>query len=713
MCPRGGGEGRPAVGISRGHVAAVVALGALALTAVVVLSTGDPHPSIATVFLLAAGLVAAVGCFIRARGSAGPRRRAWSMLAVAATTAAAGNGVVAVLVGGSLGGPAVDATIGVALLIAIVGILLFPQEKLSRTEALTRILDGVVGGCAALIIASALVYSQLLASTQGGGLERAVVLVIPVLDVIVVTAAASQLLRADEVDRPALALLMVGFFCYAVGDLHYAVLDAEGSYVFGTWTDLGWILGYLTIAVATAVPGRAAQRERRQRPGGIASTGAVFAIILGAGVIQIVAGVPRDVRTGTGMLWLVLVMSAAARQMLLISENHSLRRGLERTVDAQTADLRHLLRERSALIDSVGDGIYAVDREGRITLMNRSAREMLGLDGELDRTTHAHTLFHTDLEGAADPLAACYITEAVQLGSTTASEDDVYVRGDGVRLEVEITASPILEDDGSVSGAVVAFRDATQRREVERMKRQFLSVVGHELRTPLTAIQGSLQMLDDGVAGPLPAPGPRLLRMATENSERLGRLVNDILDVERLSSGQMPMQIVPHRVDALVADGLGAVDALADARCIRVTAAADDSVVVADEGRFGQVITNLVGNALKFSEPGTEVRVTADGTGDEVVVGVHDQGRGIPEAQIEAIFERFRQVDSSDVRREGGMGLGLAITREIVHQMKGRIWVTSEVGVGTTFWFTLPRSVGTSAGGSDAASAASSTSTEE
>ena len=701
------------VGISRGNVTALVALGALALTAVVMLSTGDAHPGVATVFLLAAGVVAAVGCTIRARGSTGPRRRAWSLLAVAATTAAAGNGVVAVLVGGSLGGPAVDATVGIALLIAIVGILLFPQEKLSRVEATTRILDGVVGGCAALIIASALVYSQLLASTEGGGLDRAVVLVIPVLDVIVVTAAASQLLRADEVDRPALALLMVGFFGYAIGDLHYAVLDAEGSYVFGTWTDLGWILGYLMIAVATAVPGRGGRPGRRQRPGGIASTGAVFAIILFAGVIQIVAGVPRDVRTGTGLLWLLLVVAAAARQMLLISENHSLRRGLERTVDAQTADLRHLLRERSALIDSVGDGIYAVDRGGRITLMNRSAREMLGLDGDLDRTTHAHTLFHTDLEGAEDPLAACYITEAVQLGRTTASEDDVYVRGDGVRLEVEITASPILEDDGSVSGAVVAFRDATQRREVERMKRQFLSVVGHELRTPLTAIQGSLQMLDDGVAGPLPAPGPRLLRMATENSERLGRLVNDILDVERLSSGQMPMQIVPHRVDALIADALGAVDALADARCIRISSAADDSVVVADEGRFGQVITNLVGNALKFSEPGTEVRVTADATGDDVVVGVHDQGRGIPEAQIEAVFERFRQVDSSDVRREGGMGLGLAITREIVHQMNGRIWVTSEVGVGTTFWFTLPRAVGTGVGGHDAAPAAPGMSTEE
>lgn len=704
--------------VSRGHVTAVLALGGLALVAVVLLTSGDPQPAIATVFLLAAGAVAALGCAIRAARSTGPRRRAWAMLTAAALIAAAGNGVVGVLVGGSLGQPAVDATVGIALLCAIGGILLFPQQKLSRVEATTRILDGVVGGCAALIIASALVYSQLLASAGGSAFERSLVLVIPVLDVIVVTAAASQLIRADEVDRPALALLMVGFFSYAVGDLHYAVLDAEGSYDFGTWTDLGWILGYLVIAVATVVPAGVDRGRRQKRPGGIVSTGAVFAIILGAGVLQIVAGVPRDIRTGTGLLWLVLVLAAAARQMLLIAENHVLRRSLERTVDAQTADLRHLLQERSALIDSVGDGIYAVDRDGLITLMNRSARDMLGRVGASDRSAHAHTLFHTDLEDAADPLAACYITEAIELGLTTASEDDVYVRADGSHLEVEITASPILEDDGSVSGAVVAFRDATQRREVERMKRQFLSVVGHELRTPLTAIQGSLQMLDDGVAGELPAPGPRLLRMATDNSERLGRLVNDILDVERLSSGQMPMQLVPHRVDALLVGALGALDALGESRGIRLAAAADESVVVADEGRFGQVITNLVGNALKFSDPGTEVRVTADGSDDEVVVGVHDQGRGIPAAQVEAVFERFRQVDSSDVRREGGMGLGLAITREIVHQMNGRIWVTSEVGVGTSFWFTLPRATGVAGadvdpGSGDTVSAAPSTSTEE
>lgn len=715
---------------SRGPIWVALTLVGVVVASVATLGLGGPQPEVASVLLVAAGAAAAVGCVVRARSSAGTRRRSWLLLAGAAAVAVVGNAVVS-LVGDSLDTVSVDVTVGVALLLAIGGVLSFPRRRPTGVEAVTRVLDGLVGGSAALILASALVYSRLLAATDGGTVEQVAVLVIPVLDVVLVTVVASQWAQADATDRPTLALLALGFLCYTIGDLNYAVDLARGAYEFGTWRDLGWIVGYLVIALAAVVPPGARELPGRRRGSSPYGTAVIFAVILGAGVVQVFSGVPRDVQVGTGVLWLLLLVAAAARQILLTAENDGLRRGLERTVDAQTADLRHLLQERSVLIDSVGDGIYAVDVEGRVTLMNRAARELLAVEGEIDRSRHAHDLFHTTTDAGNDPLAGCYITEAITQGLTAASENDVYRRSDGTLLEVEITASPIHEDDGTVSGAVVAFRDATQRRQVERMKEQFLSVVSHELRTPLTAIRGSLGMLDEGIVGPLAEPGPRLLRMASENTERLGRLVNDILDVERLTSGHVTMNLHPHAVGELLCDALDAVTPLAESRGIALavdsagagagtgadvgagpgpdagplggepaesrTPPALDVEVLADAGRFGQVVTNLVGNALKFSEAGTTVTLTADPgsdptTGADVVLfGVRDQGRGIPHGQLAAVFERFRQVDSSDVRREGGMGLGLAITREIVHQMGGRIWVTSEAGKGADFWFTLPR----------------------
>ena len=272
----------------------------------------------------------------------------------------------------------------------------------------------------------------------------------------------------------------------------------------------------------------------------------------------------------------------------------------------------------------------------------------------------------------------------------SSAEEDTYLRADGTMFPVEITASPLLDEE-RISGAVVVFRDVTQRHEVDRMKNEFLSVVSHELRTPLTSIRGSLGLLSSGALMELTPQAERMVSIAVESSDRLTRLINDILDIERIQSGKLPMSLVPRDASALLRATAVELGGLAAASEVRIQIGACEGRVLADEDRIVQTLTNLVGNAIKFSPPGSTVRLETEVAADQVTFSVSDTGRGIPDDKLEAVFAPFEQVDSSDARQKGGTGLGLAISRGIVERHGGRIWAESLLGSGTTVRFTLPR----------------------
>ncbi len=233
-------------------------------------------------------------------------------------------------------------------------------------------------------------------------------------------------------------------------------------------------------------------------------------------------------------------------------------------------------------------------------------------------------------------------------------------------------------------------RDITERYEIDRMKNEFISVVSHEIRTPLTSIRGSLGLLTGGVVGDLKPQGAELLTIAVNNTDRLIRLINDILDLEKIESGNMELHIAAHPVEELVERASAEMRGLAENQGIAIEIGAQSCLVNADGDAVVQVLTNLLSNAIKFSGSGSRVTVGARRLEEEAEIRVTDRGRGIPPEAVESVFEKFKQVDSSDSREKGGTGLGLAICKAIVDQHGGRIWVESEVGAGSTFFFTLP-----------------------
>ena len=256
---------------------------------------------------------------------------------------------------------------------------------------------------------------------------------------------------------------------------------------------------------------------------------------------------------------------------------------------------------------------------------------------------------------------------------------------------LSIDAVPLVHPGDERPWAVVStIVDVTRSQELDRAKEEFVSIVSHELRTPLTSVRGSLGLLGAGDRGSFDERQRRLIDIATSNVERLARLVDDLLDIERLQAERSPFDVREVEAADAVRISLDAIGEFAESSGIRLAMGSCSGNVVADLDRVVQILTNLVSNAVKFSPLGSLVTVSASPEDDTVVFSVEDHGRGIPAGKLDDIFERFVQVDASDTRDKGGSGLGLAICKDLVERQGGRIWVESELGRGSTFSFTLP-----------------------
>ena len=244
--------------------------------------------------------------------------------------------------------------------------------------------------------------------------------------------------------------------------------------------------------------------------------------------------------------------------------------------------------------------------------------------------------------------------------------------------------------DHQIIGAIGIGEDITEKLKVERVKDEFISIVSHELRTPLASIRGALGLLSSGVLANKPEVAKNMLNIAAIDIERLVRLVNDILDLERLESNKVNLDRQWHDTAHLCNQAVEIMQSIATASQIQILAECKSFQIFADNDRLVQTLVNLLNNAIKFSPPQSQVEIRIESLAEEIMFHISDRGRGIPEKYLESIFGRFNQVDASDSRQMGGTGLGLAICQSIVQQHGGKIWVESKLSEGSTFSFTIP-----------------------
>lgn len=381
------------------------------------------------------------------------------------------------------------------------------------------------------------------------------------------------------------------------------------------------------------------------------------------------------------------------RMDLAGSNSFVLTHGMDVTKQQEAEDeLEMVRRQQQLILDAVGDGIYGMDLEGKLRFINPAAAKMLGYAAEEMLGKDVHSLIHhSHDDGTQHSKANCPILLGLRRREGVRIRDDVFWRRNGNKIPVEYVASPLV-DEGVIAGMVVAFQDVSERRRLEKMKDEFISTVSHELRTPLTSLRASLGLISSGSLDKRPEKRKQMLDVAIGNCDRLVRLVNDILDFDRVEKGVLPL----HR------EVLDVVDILHRAADVEHEAALRAQIsfrfdtppgllVDVDLNRMLQVLSELVSNAIKFSPPQTIIRLAAQPVDNgEVCVSVEDQGRGIPQEKLDMIFERFQQGDASDSRALGGTGLGLAICKKVVEQLGGRIWAESEPGKGSRFLFTVP-----------------------
>jgi signal transduction histidine kinase len=371
------------------------------------------------------------------------------------------------------------------------------------------------------------------------------------------------------------------------------------------------------------------------------------------------------------------LLTGLASQATIALVNARLYEGLEERADRIARLVQTLGAEKHKLehvLANMEEGVVLVDRAGRVGLVNHAGRRLLAPHGKVALPAAAAAF--GDPLGLLPRLAAV-LADAAPVRETVPHNERYY----------ELSAARLTGEDG----AIAVLRDITEIVRMDAMRSDFISHVSHELRTPLAAIVGSVKLILEGRAGALSETQERLLNVVERESDRLIRLVNDILDLAKLEAGRTNLDSQEVDLNSVIAEAIEAITPLAEAKAIRLESATErlQGFVECDPSLVRQVLQNLIGNAIKFTADGGRVRIEAETGADSVRVRVIDTGIGIPSDKWEAVFDKFEQVGQhrSPIK---GTGLGLAICRQIIERHGGRIGVESEEGVGSTFHFTLP-----------------------
>ncbi|NES83326.1 MAG: PAS domain S-box protein, partial [Moorea sp. SIO2B7] len=391
--------------------------------------------------------------------------------------------------------------------------------------------------------------------------------------------------------------------------------------------------------------------------------------------------------------------------ILVLQRDISSRKRFEEERTQLIASLQESERRWRSLLEHVRLVVVGLDRQGKVEYVNPffleltkyTAAEVLGKDW-----------FENFLPNSQQQSVQQYFQDILDPDFQSHYQHSILTKSKQEKI-IAWNNTLLQNVQGEAIGTMSIGEDITERYAIERMKDEFTSVVSHELRTPLTSIHGALNLLSTGLIQPQSERGQRVIGIAADSAERLVRLVNDILELERLESGKIRLSKQPVNAAELMVKAVDQVQVMANRAGIKLEVSSQaiegEIEFEADSDRIIQVITNLLSNGIKFSDRGSSLWLTVelqqpeepeitsppDPNSATILFTVKDQGRGIPADKLESIFGRFQQVDASDARKKGGTGLGLAICRNIVEQHGGKIWVESTVGEGSSFYFTLPK----------------------
>lgn len=374
-----------------------------------------------------------------------------------------------------------------------------------------------------------------------------------------------------------------------------------------------------------------------------------------------------------------------ARTTDLVQANESLRQEMAVRIRAEES-LREGEERYRSLVESLPDAML-IEEDGRFSYVNVAAGMLFGAERPGDLLGRpVQESIHVESRERMKILREAVLRD----GTSPPMNEQRFVRLDGRVWDGEVMVLPFVFRGRRTVQYVI--RDITKRKELDRMKREFISTVSHELRTPLTSIRGSLKLIATGVTGPLGPKTTAMVSIANDSCDRLVHLVNDILDIEKIESGHMVFNIRPLPAMPLMEKAADANRAYAQSFgvTLKTEGGAEGDAVLADADRLMQVLTNLISNAAKFSPRDSIVTLRMTDLADRIRISVIDRGPGIPEEFRSRVFQKFAQADSSDTRSKQGTGLGLSITKAIVERLGGQISFESS-GDGTTFSVDLPR----------------------
>ena len=367
---------------------------------------------------------------------------------------------------------------------------------------------------------------------------------------------------------------------------------------------------------------------------------------------------------------------------------------------SRSDELEQLARAIEGTVAQLGQSIHTLtDERNRSSAILASMVEGVAVVGSDERILYCNQAFEQILELPPSTSQGKKLVEVLREMELITTVRRVLAGGEEVNGEVEVgmvrprsfsaTAAPVRAT--GANDAVLVLHDITELRRLERVRRDFVANVSHEFKTPLTAIQGFAETLLGGALDDTANRG-RFVEIIREHARRLARLTDDLLKLSRIEAGQWDLELRPIRVANLVNSCVDTTRLKAQPKGLRLSVClpSDLPPVRADGAQLGEVLQNLLDNAVQYSPPGGQIEVKVHSTGQDVVFTVSDTGIGIPESDLQRIFERFYRVDAARSREAGGTGLGLSIARHIVDAHGGKIWVESAVGSGSSFHFSIP-----------------------